>query len=141
MKTIQPRKITRQWHLVDAKDQVLGRISTQIAHILMGKHKVNYAPQADMGDNVVVINCEKVRVTGNKASQKKYYSHSGYPGGFKEVSYERMLKEHPERIVGLAVKRMLPENRLRDKRMTRLFVLVGERNPYQDKFKQKEATK
>ncbi len=134
MKTIQPKKITREWHLVDAKDKVLGRISTQIAHVLMGKNKVDYAPQADMGDNVVVINCEKVKVTGNKADQKKYFRHSGYPGGFREVTYEKMMEEHPERIIELAVKRMLPPNRLRDKRMIRLHVLVGERNPYQGKF-------
>ncbi len=138
MKTIQPRKITRQWHLIDAKGEVLGRISTQIARMLMGKNKVDYAPQADMGDNVVVINCEKVKVTGNKASQKKYFRHSGYPGGFREVTYQKMMEEHPERIIELAVKRMLPENRLRDKRMIRLHVLVGERNPYQDKFKKQE---
>lgn len=136
MKTIQPKgKIERKWHLVDAKDKVLGRISTQIAHLLMGKNKVTYAPQADMGDNVVVINCEKVVVTGNKAEQKKYYSHSGYPGGFKEISYAKMMEEHPERIIQNAVKRMLPENRLRDDRMGRLIIVKGEHNPYQEKFK------
>lgn len=136
MKTIQPKgKIERKWHLIDAKDKVLGRMATQIAHVLMGKNKVNYAPQADLGDNVVVINCEKVVVTGKKELQKKYRSHSGYPGGFKEVSYAKMKEEHPERIIQFAVRRMLPENRLRDDRMNRLFVLKGERNPYQDKFK------
>ena len=136
MRTIQPKQtnIKRDWHLIDANGKILGRTATEIVKYLMGKHKKDYTPHVDMGDHVVVINCEKIKVTGKKAEQKLYYSHSGYPGGFKQVTYRKMSEEHPERIIELAVKRMLPENRLRDNRMVRLKVLVGERNPYKAKF-------
>ena len=128
-KTIQPKKadIKRNWHLIDAKDQVLGRISTQIVLFLMGKNKINYAPHMDMGDKVVVINAKKIRLTGKKEKQKLYRSHSGFPGGFKEVKFEQMKEKSPERIIEIAVRRMLPENRLRDKRMRRLFVFKNEK--------------
>lgn len=139
MRTIQPKQtnMKRNWHLVDANGKVLGRTATEIVKYLMGKHKKDYTPHIDMGDHVVVVNCEKIKVTGKKAEQKLYRSHSGYPGGFKEVTYRKMSEEHPERIIELAVKRMLPENRLRDNRMTRLKVLVGENNPYKAKFETK----
>ncbi len=135
-KTLQPKKadIKKNWHLIDAEDKVLGRISTQIVTLLMGKNKVNYAPHMDMGENVVVINAKKIRVTGNKEKQKVYRSHSGYPGGFKEVKFEKMRESHPERILEIAVKRMLPENRLRDKRMRRLFVFKNENHTFASKF-------
>lgn len=136
-KTYQPKQkdIKRQWHLVDAKDQVLGRLSTQIAGLLMGKGKAEFSTHMDMGDFVVVLNAEKVKVTGKKSSQKLYRSHSGYPGGFKEVKYERMMEKAPERIIEKSVSGMLPDNRLKKFRMKRLNVVVGETNPYEDKFK------
>jgi|SRR5581483_4684813 len=127
MKTYQPKEkeVKRNWHLIDAKGKVLGRLSTQIATILMGKNKKDYSPHMDNGDYVAVINAMDIRVTGKKEDQKKYYSHSGYPGGFKIVSYKHLKENHPERILWLAVKRMLPENRLRDKRMARLHISLN----------------
>ncbi len=138
MKTYQPKEkeIKRTWHLIDAKDQILGRLSAKIAGLLMGKVKVTYAPHIDSGDYVVVINGEKVAVTGKKALKKVYRGHSGYPHGFKEVSFEKMQREHPERIIEHAVNGMLPDNRLKKDRMARLKVLVGEVNPYEGKFKE-----
>jgi large subunit ribosomal protein L13 len=137
MKTFQlkTKEVKRSWHLIDAKDAVLGRISSRIAAHLMGKLKVDYSPHIESGDYVVVVNAEKVKVTGKKAVQKLYRSHSGYPGGFKEVTYEKMSKEHPERIIEHAVSGMLPDNRLKKARMAMLKVVKGEKNPFEDKFK------
>jgi len=138
MKTYQPtsKEVTRQWHLIDAKGEVLGRLSTQIAKLLMGKHKANYSAHMDSGDYVVVVNCEKIVVTGKKAEQKVYRSHSGYPGGFKEVSYRKMSEEFPDRVIIHAVSGMLPGNRLKDDRLKRLKVVKGDKNPYEDKIKE-----
>ena len=122
--------IRREWHLVDASDKVLGRLSTQIASLLMGKHKPLFCRHLDVGDYVVVINAEKVRVTGNKARQKFYYRHSGYPGGLKSVSLERMMQTHPTRVIEYAVKGMLPHNRLQDRMMKRLRIFTGDAHPY-----------
>jgi large subunit ribosomal protein L13 len=137
MKTYQPKKkeVKRGWHLVDVEGKVLGRVATGIAMKLMGKDKVNYSQNIDSGDYVVVINAKKVKVTGRKERQKVYRSHSGYPGGFKEVSYTKMLNENPTRIIQLAVKGMLPDNRLKDKRMARLKIFSGEKHLYEDKLK------
>lgn len=137
MKTYQPKQkdIKRDWHLVDAKDQVLGRLASEIARFLTGKHKVTYSAHMDSGDYVVVTNCEKVHLTGRKLKQKVYRSHSGYPGGFKEVTIEKMLNEHPERVIIHAVSGMLPDNRLKKDRIKRLKVVVGEKNPFEDKIK------
>ncbi len=139
MKTYQQShtNVKREWHLVDAKDMILGRMSSDIVKYLMGKHKPTYSPQLDMGDFVVVLNAKNVKVTGRKEKQKTYYKHSGYPGGFKEVAYSKLKKENPERIIELAVKRMLPSNRLRSKRMKRLRILPDSSNPYEEKFKKK----
>lgn len=136
MKTYQPKHkdIKRDWHMIDAKDKILGRMSTNLATLLMGKHKPIYSDHMDMGDYVVVVNAQKVRVTGKKRKQKVYQKHSGYPGGFKEVSFEKMITEHPERVIELAVSRMLPGNRLRDKRMRRLKVFAGADHTYKNKF-------
>ncbi len=133
-KTYQPKKITRSWHLVDAREKVLGRMATEIVKMLMGKHKVDYAPQADMGDYVVVINAKYLRVTGEKKEKKVYYRHSGYPGGFKKISFQKLFTENPRKVVELAVKRMLPNNRLRDRRMRRLYVYEENNHPYKNKF-------
>lgn len=141
MRTYQPKhkNIKRDWHLVDANGEILGRMATRIAKLLMGKHKPEYANHVDMGDYVVVINAEKVRLTGRKAKQKVYRRHSGYPGGFKEISFEKMIAEHPEKVIEMAVAGMLPGNRLKKKRMRRLKVVAGSVNPYKDKFeKEKE---
>lgn len=127
--------IKRKWHLFDAKDFVLGRLSTQASHLLMGKQKPNYSTNVDSGDYVVVINAEKVKLTGKKSLQKVYRSHSGYPGGFKEISFEKMLNDHPERIIENAVSGMLPDNRLKKNRMSRLKAVKGPENPYESKFK------
>ena len=139
MKTYQPKAkdVKRNWHLIDAKDQVLGRLSTQVARLLMGKHKATYSNHMDMGDYVVIINASQVVLTGNKTKQKLYRSHSGYPGGFKEVSFEKMINEQPEKVILHAVSGMLPDNRLKSKRMVRLKVFADLNHPYEDKFKVK----
>jgi len=132
MKTFLPKveSLDRQWFLVDASDQVLGRIASGIASVLMGKGKPTYTDFLDTGDFVVVINAEKVKLTGKKWDDKVYYSHSGYPGGLKEVSARRMLEKHPERIVQFAVKGMLPKNKLGSRMLKRLKVYSGEEHPH-----------
>lgn len=137
MKTYQPKakEVKRNWHLVDLKDQVLGRVATQIATYLIGKHKATYSAHMDSGDYVIAINASKVRVTGNKENQKVYQSHSGYPGGFKEVKYAKYKAENPGKIIELAVKRMLPKNRLAQDRMKRFKIFTEDTHPYEDKFK------
>lgn len=136
MKTYQPKEseIKREWHLVDAKDQILGRIATKIAELLIGKGKATFSRHMDSGDNVVVINAEKIMVTGRKASQKVYITHSGYPSGFKEKSYDMVMQSHPERIIEHAVNGMIPDNRLKKERMLRLKVVAGEKNPFEKEF-------
>lgn len=136
MKTYQPKQkeIKRQWHLLDAKDAVLGRLSTQIASLLMGKGKESYSRHMDSGDNVVVINAKQVKLTGNKEMQKVYQSHSGYPGGFKEVAISKVRDEHPNRIIEKAVSGMLPDNRLKKLRMARLFVFKDGKHKFDGKF-------
>jgi len=114
--------IERKWWLIDASDLVLGRLATQVSDILRGKDHPYYTPFFDCGDFVVVINAKKVRLTGNKEEQKLYYRHSGYRGGIKEISYERMMATHPERVVMNAVKGMLPKNKLSYKLLTKLKV-------------------
>src|SRR4030042_2518571 len=132
MKTYQPKKkeVEREWHLVDVKGKVLGRVASDIAMKLMGKNKVDYSSHMDNGSYVVVINAKGIVVTGKKEKQKVYRSHSGYPGGFKEVKYAKMFSESPAKIIQLAVKGMLPDNRLKDKRLARLKVFSGEKHPY-----------
>ncbi len=127
--------IKREWHIIDASDKVLGRLATQIAVLLMGKHKPIFSRHLDTGDFVVVINAEKIRVTGNKTKQKLYHRHSGYPGGLKSISLERMMQTHPTRVIEHAVKGMLPHTRLRAKMMKRLRVYVGDAHPYQGQIK------
>ena len=132
MKTFQPKHkdVEREWHHLDANGMVLGRLATEIAILLMGKHKPTFSKHMDSGDFVVVTNVEKIKVTGKKEKQKVYRRHSGFPGGLKEVSYEKMKKERPERILEHAVKGMLPNNRLLDDRMIRLKLIIGSENPY-----------
>jgi large subunit ribosomal protein L13 len=115
---------------VDAENQILGRMASQIASILKGKHKPIYSPHQDAGDFVVVVNAEKIKVTGNKLKDKIYYRHSGYPGGQKATSLQQMLQKHPERVVELAVKRMLPKNSLGRKMFMKLKVYSGPDHPH-----------
>jgi len=127
--------IKREWHVIDASGKVLGRLATRIAGLLMGKHKPIFSRHLDTGDYVVVINAEKISVTGNKVKQKLYYRHSGYPGGLKSISLERMMQTHPTRVIEYAVKGMLPNNRLRAKMLKRLRIYVGGAHPYQGQVK------
>jgi len=128
MKTYQPKgnNLERGRQELDAEGAVLGRLATKAARYLIGKHKKDYTPNRDGGDFVVVKNAEKIEVTGRKRSQKLYRRHSGYPGGFRELTFEKLQEKHPERIIELAVKRMLPKNRLQKKRLARLKVMVGD---------------
>ncbi len=132
VKTYYPKKddIRREWVLIDANDQNLGRLATRIATILLGKHKPEFTPGVDMGDFVVVINAERIRVTGNKLDQKMYYRHSGYPGGLKQISLREQLRRHPERVIRSAVWGMLPHNRLGRKLLKHLKVYAGPEHPH-----------
>lgn len=125
------KDVERQWHVIDASGKTLGRLTTQIARLLMGKHKPQYAPYLDCGDYVIVLNASKVKVTGNKARVKTYYRHSGYPGGLKAVKFEKMLQTHPTRIIEHAVKGMLPHNLLGDAMYKKLKVYEGDSHPHQ----------
>ena len=123
--------IERNWHLFDAKGKTLGRLASEIAPLLIGKNKVKYAPNLDMGDHVVVVNAEKVAVTGRKDKKKIYYRHSQYPGHLKEETLGELRERAPEKIIQRAVKRMLPSNRLRDGRLGRLRVYAGPEHPHE----------
>lgn len=127
--------IKRTWHLIDVKDKTLGRVASEIAQLLMGKGKAYFVRNLDVGDYVVVINAKDIKVTGNKEEQKKYYRHSGYPGGFKVETLKEVRGRKPEAIITHAVKGMLPQNRLRDRMLKRLIVNEGEVHKYSDKFK------
>ncbi len=132
MKTYSAKasEVKREWYLVDASGKILGRLASKVATLLMGKHKPTYSPNLDMGDYVVVINAEKIRFTGNKAKDKLYYRHSGYPGGLKSTTLEEMLKKHPTRVIEYAVKGMLPHNKLGARMFKKLKVYAGENHPY-----------
>src|SRR6478672_535070 len=125
-----PQDRERHWVLVDANGQNLGRLATQIADALRGKRKPEYTPHVDTGDFVVVINAEKISVTGNKRTEKRYYRHSGYPGGLKSRTLEEMLERRPEEVIRIAVKGMLPRNRLARKQITKLKVYAGAEHPH-----------
>jgi large subunit ribosomal protein L13 len=125
------KDVERQWHVIDASGKILGRLATQIANLLMGKHKPIYVPYLDTGDYVIVLNAAKVRVTGKKAKQKTYYRHSGYPGGLKAETFEKMLAAHPTRVIEHAVKGMLPHNRLGRAMFKKLKVYVDDSHPHQ----------
>ncbi len=127
---LRKEDVKRKWYLVDAEGKVLGRLASEIAKILMGKHKPQYTPHSDCGDFVIVINADKVAVTGKKLKQKIYRWHSGYPSGLKERTLEWMLENRPERVIYLAVKRMLPANRLRKRRLKRLKIYADDKHPH-----------
>lgn len=122
--------VHRDWYLIDATDKVLGRLSTEIARRLRGKHKTTYTPHVDTGDYVVVVNAEKIRVTGNKAEDKKYYRHSGYPGGLYETNFRKMQERFPNRALELAVKGMLPKGPLGYAMIKKLKVYGGSEHPH-----------
>ena len=133
MKTfsLKNTEVVRDWVIFDASDKVLGRFATKIADKLRGKDKPTFTPHVDGGDFVVVINAEKLKVTGNKAEQKKYYKHSLYPGGLKEKSYKEVLENNPERIIENAVKGMLPKNKLGKSMIKKLKVYSGSKHPHE----------
>lgn len=133
MKTyvVKASEIERRWYVVDARGKTLGRLASEIAKVLMGKHKPTYSPHLDCGDYVVVINADQIRVTGRKMRQKIYYRHSLYPGGLKEIPLYRMMEKHPTRVLELAVRRMLPKNRLGRKMFKKLKVYAGSEHPHQ----------
>ena len=128
--TAKPADVKREWHVIDAADKTLGRLCVNIARLLMGKHRPIYTPSQDTGDFVVVINAGKIRVTGKKAQQKMYYRHSGYPGGLKSITLEKMMDKHPTRALEHAVHGMLPHTRLGNKMKKRLRVYAGAEHPH-----------
>jgi large subunit ribosomal protein L13 len=132
MKTVsaKPHEVKRDWLVVDATDKVLGRLATEIARRLRGKHKPEYTQHVDTGDYVIVTNVEKLRVTGKKFTQKQYYHHTGYPGGIKSVSFQKLQEKHPARIIERAVKGMLPKNPLGREMYRKMKVYVGSAHPH-----------
>jgi large subunit ribosomal protein L13 len=132
MKTFSAKAedVARDWFIVDAADKTLGRLASEIAHRLRGKHKAEYTPHVDTGDYIAVINCEKVRVTGAKATDKMYYHHTGYIGGIKSISFEKLIDKAPERVIQSAVKGMLPRNPLGRAMFKKLKVYAGDTHPH-----------
>ena len=133
MRTYSPKpgEVTRAWHLIDAENVVLGRLATQAATLLRGKHTPTYAPHVDTGDFVVIVNAEKVALTGNKREQAFQYRHSGYPGGLRKQSFGEVLEKHPERLLEKAIKGMLPKNKLGRAMAKKLKVYAGPNHPHQ----------
>jgi large subunit ribosomal protein L13 len=131
-KTYVPKagEITQEWYLVDANDQNLGRLASQISRIILGKHKPNFTPGVDTGDFVIVVNCERIRVTGNKMEEKFYYRHSGYPSGLKSISLRQQLEKRPERVIRAAVWGMLPHNKFGRQLIKKLRVYAGPNHPH-----------
>lgn len=126
----KPGEVQREWLLIDAEDQVLGRVASKAAQILRGKHKPTYTPHVDTGDFVVIVNADKIRVTGKKLTDKEYYRHSGYPGGLKCETFEEAMEKHPERVIEHAVKGMLPKNTLGRAMAKKLKVYAGAEHPH-----------
>ena len=130
-KSMREQDVERSWYVVDAQGKTLGRLTSQIASILRGKHKPEYTPHVDCGDYVIVVNAEKIYVTGQKMSQKKYYRHSGYPGGLKEITLRDQLQKFPNRVIESAVRGMLPKNRLGRQMFKKLKVYTGATHPHE----------
>ena len=132
-KTYIPKaeEVVRDWYIIDADGQNLGRLASKIATVILGKHKPNYTPGVNTGDYVIVINAERITVTGSKLDDKYYYRHSGYPGGFKQISLRDQLAKHPRRVVESAVKGMLPHNRFGRKLIKKLKVYAGQNHPHE----------
>lgn len=126
-----PSTIERKWYVVDAQNQTLGRLATEVATVLRGKHKPQYTPHLDTGDYVIVINADKIKVTGNKEEKKMYYRHTGYTGHLKSFTYQEIMDKFPDRIVKYAVKGMIPHNKLGREMLTKLHVYAGSEHPHQ----------
>lgn len=127
----RPADTVRAWYIIDAKDQVLGRLSTRIATVLRGKHKVDWTPYVDNGDFVIVINADKIKLTGRKLDQKQYHHYSGHPGGLRSRTARDLLGSHPDRLIRFAVQGMLPKNRLARTMITKLKIYAGDNHPHQ----------
>lgn len=140
MKNVKPKDIIRNWYLINAENQVLGRISSKSASHLMGKNKSYYTPYLDTGDYVVVINADKVKLSGKKENQKKYYRHSGYPGGLHVKTASQIRKINPEFLIRHSIKGMLPKTTLGKQMLNKLFVYAGEKHPHGDKLKKPATT-
>ncbi len=125
------KTISREWHVIDAEGQVLGRLATRVATLLMGKHKAIYTPFLDVGDHVVIVNADKIVLTGNKMDDKVYYRHTGYPGGIKEARARRVMREHPTRLIESAVRGMVPKTKLGRQMFTKLRVYAGPEHPHE----------
>ena len=132
-KTIYTNKETakKNWILVDAENEVLGRLASRVAYMLRGKHKTSFTPHSDAGDNIIIINAEKIKLTGNKMEDKKYIRHTGYPGGQRSTTPKELMRTYPERIIQMAIKRMLPKTKLGDAVYKNLHVYVGAQHPHE----------
>ncbi|MEI8127117.1 MAG: 50S ribosomal protein L13 [Actinomycetota bacterium] len=132
MKTYSPKsaEIVREWHVIDAEGLILGRLSTVVASILRGKHRTFFAPHMDTGDNVIIINADKIVITANKVDQKQAYRHTGYPGGIRSTSWKDLMKDNPDKLVYNSIKGMVPKNRLGRAQMEKLFVYAGPQHPH-----------
>jgi len=127
---VKKEEVKREWYIVDAKDKILGRLASKLAYILQGKHRPDYTPHVDQADFIVVVNAEKIKLTGKKLDQKVYWRHSGYMGGLKLETARKLLERKPEQLIYLAVKRMLPRNRIRKKLLKKLKVYAGPNHPH-----------
>ncbi|KKR93278.1 MAG: 50S ribosomal protein L13 [Candidatus Daviesbacteria bacterium GW2011_GWA1_41_61] len=136
---VSAKDIQRQWHLIDAKNKILGRLATEVATLLMGKGRPNYVPYLDMGDNIVVINAGKIKVTGRKEQQKKYVRHSGYPGGLKEETLEGLRTRKPEEVVIHAISGMIPKSKLGRQIIKKLHVYSGSEHPFKKELKEEKG--
>ncbi len=132
MKTVSAKKesVSREWYVVDATDKTLGRLSTAIANRLRGKHKPEYTPHVDTGDYIVVVNAEQIKVTGNKTTDKVYHHHTGYPGGIKSITFDKLIDKAPEQVIEKAVKGMMPKNKLSRSMMSKLKIYAGNEHPH-----------
>ena len=137
-KSLNPKDVAKQWLLIDAENVVLGRLASNVSKILRGKHKANFTPHVDCGDNVIIINAEKVKLTGNKLSDKKYYWHTGYPGGIKETTAKKIIEgKNPDKIIRLAVQRMIPKGPLGRQQISNMKVYCGEKHPHDSQVPKK----
>ena len=137
-RSLNPKDVAKQWLLIDAENVVLGRLASNVSKILRGKHKANYTPHVDCGDNVIIINAEKVKLTGNKLSDKKYYWHTGYPGGIKETTAKKIIEgKNPDKIIRLAVQRMIPKGPLGRQQISNMKVYCGESHPHDSQIPKK----
>lgn len=133
-RTVKASEVVRAWHVVDMSEGMLGRNASKIAELLMGKHKADFSPNMDMGDYVVVLNSDKIQVSGKKVTDKMYYHHSGFPGGLRKQTFTEKMEINSTDVIRLAVKGMLPKNKLQDRRMTRLKIVKGDTHPYQSQL-------